>query len=239
MNGVSISGLRVAYGDKTVFDGFDAEFAGGEINVILGGSGVGKTTLLNAVCGLVPYSGRIGYDRDGISYIFQNDRLIPAISVYKNLDLTLRATIKDKAERKCRIMDMLELLGVADQYKKLPTALSGGQAQRVSMARAYLTDGNVLLMDEPFKGLDVALKLRLIKELIRLNDIKPRTVLFVTHAIDECLMCADKYTVLAGSPAQTALQGRIDIDKHSRRLDDPALNGTRERLLATLYADVD
>ena len=97
MAGIKIDNLKVAYGENVIFDGFSAEFPEHEISVILGGSGVGKSTLLNAIAGLLPYEGSIDADGGAVSYIFQNDRLIPTISVYKNLDLILRAVYKDKA----------------------------------------------------------------------------------------------------------------------------------------------
>ena len=99
MSDVKIENLKVAYGDNVIFDNFSIDFAEHKISVILGGSGVGKSTLLNAVAGLIPYSGEIDRDGEKVSYIFQNDRLIPTISVYKNLDLILRSVCKDKNEQ--------------------------------------------------------------------------------------------------------------------------------------------
>ena len=122
--GVTVKGLAVAYGEKRVFDGFDIAFPAGEISVVMGGSGVGKSTLLNAVAGLVPCEGDIERPEGGISYIFQKDRLIPSISVHKNLDLVLRGVIRDKAERGERIDEMLKRLEIGDKAEKYPSELS-------------------------------------------------------------------------------------------------------------------
>lgn len=236
MSDVKIENLKVAYGDNVIFDNFSIDFAEHKISVILGGSGVGKSTLLNAVAGLIPYSGEIDLDGEKVSYIFQNDRLIPTISVYKNLDLILRSVCKDKNERKFRIEKMLDELEITAIKNKLPTELSGGQAQRVAMARAYLYPGGVLLLDEPFKALDTALKARLLKLLVRLNAVENRTVIFVTHAIDECLLVADEFFVLDKKPANVTFSGEIKSDKLSRRLDDPELANVRDALLKKIMS---
>lgn len=231
MSGVNIENVNIAYGENIIFDGFSMTFAEHKISVVLGGSGVGKSTLLNAVAGLLPYEGSIDCGGENVSYIFQNDRLIPTITVYKNLDLVLRAVIKDKNERRKKINDMLALLEISELKDKLPPMLSGGQAQRVAMARAYLYPSGVLLLDEPFKALDPALKARLIKQLIALNEREKRTVIFVTHVIDECLLLADNYYVFSGKPAEVSLEGSIDTDKALRRLDDEDLGKVRTALL--------
>ena len=113
MKDISVKNLSVSYGDKVVFDSFDATLAGGKINVVLGGSGVGKSTLLGAIAGIVQHSGEVDGIEGGISFIFQKDRLIPTISVFKNLDLILKSVVKDKTERKNRIEEMLSILEIA------------------------------------------------------------------------------------------------------------------------------
>ncbi len=231
--GVNIKDLKVSYGDKTIFDGLDIPFAENKISVLLGGSGVGKTTLLNAIAGLLPYEGSI--EKDGeVSYIFQNDRLVPTISVYKNLDMILRGVYKSRTERKLRIYEMLYLLEISDLANKLPTTLSGGQAQRVAIARAYLYPSKILLLDEPFKALDTALKARLIKQLVKLNQMEKRTVIFVTHAIDECLLLADDYYVIGDNPVKITHSGRIERAQFDRELSDKELVEVRDGLLREL-----
>lgn len=234
MKKVSIENLSVRYDDLVVFDNFSTEFEEGKINVILGGSGVGKTTLVNAVAGLVSYSGKVVGANCKKSYIFQKDRLIPSISVYKNLDLILRRIVKDKTGRKNKIEKMLEVLEISDCKNKRPNEISGGQAQRVALARAYLFPGEILIMDEPFKALDTALKARLIRNLVDLNETSPRTVIFVTHAIDECLLCADRYFVLGGKPADVIVEGRIEKPSKDRSLSDNELLSVRRDLLLAL-----
>lgn len=235
--GVTVKGLAVAYGEKRVFDGFDIAFPAGEISVVMGGSGVGKSTLLNAVAGLVPCEGDIERPEGGISYIFQKDRLIPSISVHKNLDLVLRGVIRDKAERGERIDEMLKRLEIGDKAEKYPSELSGGESLRVAMARAFLFPSDVLLMDEPFRALDIGLKFRLLRALEGLLASSPRTVIYVTHDVDECLLAADSWTVLAGSPAHIAGEGEIALPRGERKVSSAELSAVRAELMRLLEAE--
>ena len=234
MRDICVKNLTCSYEQKTIFDNFDVTFEQGKINVILGGSGVGKTTLLNAVAGIKSYEGQIEGCEGGVSYIFQKDRLIPSISVYKNLDLILKGVVKDKAERKTMIEQTADDLEISDVLKSLPGEISGGQAQRVSMARAFLYPSDVMLLDEPFKALDTALKTRLIKQFAALQEKKNKTVVFVTHAIDECLLLADDYFVFDDAPVRIVLQGKINSKKSERKLTDKALEETRNSLLQAI-----
>lgn len=234
MRDICVKNLTCSYEQKTIFDNFDVTFEQGKINVILGGSGVGKTTLLNAIAGIKSYEGQIEGCEGGVSYIFQKDRLIPSISVYKNLDLILKGVVKDKAERKRMIEQTAVDLEISDVLKNLPSEISGGQAQRVSMARAFLYPSDVMLLDEPFKALDTALKTRLIKQFAALQEKKNKTVVFVTHAIDECLLLADDYFVFDDAPVKIVLQGKINSKKSERKLTDKALEETRNLLLQAI-----
>lgn len=234
MRDICVKNLTCSYEQKTIFDNFDVTFEQGKINVILGGSGVGKTTLLNAIAGIKSYEGQIEGCEGGVSYIFQKDRLIPSISVYKNLDLILKGVVKDKAERKRMIEQTAVDLEISDVLKSLPSEISGGQAQRVSMARAFLYPSDVMLLDEPFKALDTALKTRLIKQFAALQEKKNKTVVFVTHAIDECLLLADDYFVFDDAPVKRVLQGKINSKKSERKLTDKALEETRNSLLQAI-----
>ena len=206
----------------------------GEFVVILGASGAGKTTLLNAMASLKSYDGSIEGCEGGVSYIFQKDRLIPSISVYKNLDLVLKAVVKDKRVRKETIESTAEALEISDVLNSLPSEISGGQAQRASMARAFLFPSDVLLLDEPFKALDTSLKARLINKFVALQRQSKKTVVFVTHAIDECLLCADNYFVFAANPVEVVLKGSILSEKQERKLTDKNLEDTRNQLLKAL-----
>lgn len=234
MRDICVKNLTCSYEQKTIFDNFNVTFEQGKINVILGGSGVGKTTLLNAIAGIKSYEGQIEGCEGGVSYIFQKDRLIPSISVYKNLDLILKGVVKDKAERKRMIEQTAVDLEIFDVLKSLPSEISGGQAQRVSMARAFLYPSDVMLLDEPFKALDTALKTRLIKQFAALQEKKNKTVVFVTHAIDECLLLADDYFVFDDAPVKIVLQGKINSKKSERILTDKALEETRNLLLQAI-----
>lgn len=234
MKDIIIKNFSCSYEQKTIFKNFDVTFEQGKINVVLGGSGIGKTTLLNAMASLKSYEGSIEGCEGGVSYIFQKDRLIPSISVYKNLDLVLKAVVKDKRVRKETIESTSEALEISDVLNSLPSEISGGQAQRASMARAFLFPSDVLLLDEPFKALDTSLKARLINKFVALQRQSKKTVVFVTHAIDECLLCADNYFVFAANPVEVVLKGSILSEKQERKLTDKNLEDTRNQLLKAL-----
>ncbi|MCQ2408958.1 MAG: ATP-binding cassette domain-containing protein [Clostridia bacterium] len=237
MSDIKISGFNLSYGEKIIFKDFDIAFEENKINVILGGSGVGKSSLLNAVAGIKEYSGTVSGTDGGVSYIFQKDRLIPTISVYKNLDLILKGIYSDSNERRKNIEEMLQLLEISDIKDSLPSAISGGQAQRVAIARAFLFPSSVLLLDEPFKALDTQLKAKLLKAFLNINEQMPRTVIYVTHAVDECLLSADKYFVLGGRPVQIFAEGEINVPKKDRNLYSDELSDTRNVLLRELFRD--
>ena len=166
-----------------------------------------------------------------VSYIFQSDRLVKTISVEKNLDFVLKNAIRDKTARKNAIYDMAKLLEISDVLKRLPTAISGGQAQRVQMARAFLYPSEVMLLDEPFKGLDVSLKTRLIKKFLELWGRDGRTVVLVTHDVYDALLMGDKVFVLSGSPADIVYETELTVEKSERNLTDAAVTKYRDEIV--------
>lgn len=212
-----IKNLTKSYGSTPVFKNFNLEIAEGAVTCILGGSGAGKTTLLNVIAGLTAFSGEVASVK--CSYIFQEPRLVPNLTVYGNLRLVCR---DDGA-----IRDMLEKTGLTQKESSYPIALSGGQAQRVSVARAFLYKSDVVLMDEPFSSLDLKLKISMMRVFgeVRAND--GRTAVFVTHDIDEALYLADRIIVLSG--------GKIVFDNiNERNLPFGADSPLRQKLIGVL-----
>ena len=231
MKDIIFKNFSFSYPDKEIYKNFNAEFFGGKINVVLGASGVGKTTLLNALTGLSGFDGEIENMPKNVSYIFQNDRLVKTISVEKNLDFVLKNAIPDKTARKNAIYDMAKLLEISDVLKRLPTEISGGQAQRVQMARAFLYPSEVMLLDEPFKGLDVSLKTRLIKKFLELWGRDGRTVVLVTHDVYDALLMGDKVFVLSGSPADIVYETELTVEKSERNLTDAVVTKYRDEIV--------
>lgn len=194
---IEIKGFTKKYGDKVVFENFYLTLREGEITVVLGDSGVGKTTLLNALAGL---------DEEKItmapcSYIFQEPRLLKGVTVKKNVFL---ACHDDTATEKA--LADVELTDSKDSY---PDELSGGMAQRVSMARAFVARRDLILMDEPFSSLDIRLKYRLYDIFRKLWQENKPAVVLVTHDLDEALELADRIIVLKGNPAAIALDESV------------------------------
>ena len=231
MKDIIFKNFSFSYPDKEIYKNFNAVFFGGKINVVLGASGVGKTTLLNALTGLSGFDGEIENMPKNVSYIFQSDRLVKTISVEKNLDFVLKNAIPDKTARKNAIYDMAKLLEISDVLKRLPTEISGGQVQRVQMARAFLYPSEVMLLDEPFKGLDVSLKTRLIKKFLELWGRDGRTVVLVTHDVYDALLMGDKVFVLSGSPADIVYETELTVEKSERNLTDAVVTKYRDEIV--------
>lgn len=218
---IELSKLRVAYGDNVIYDGLDFLFPTG-VNVILGASGSGKTTLLRAVCGLAEYGGEIKCDP--VATVFQEPCLAP-VSVLSNVMAVLRGK-----DAKQRAMDMLKMCRIDDKANKRATRLSGGEKQRVSLARAFATDRSVLLLDEPFQSLDIGVKRQLYRTLDQLLAAYAKTAVLVTHDADEALLLADRIYVLEGHPAKLSLFAEIDAPRAERDEFSPQFTQLRMRL---------
>lgn len=217
------------YGNKKVFENLNLTLKENSINCILGYSGSGKTTLLNMISGIIPYEGTISGVSEQISYIFQEERLISNLSVKNNIEYVLEKMNRDERDRRvAEILDIVELTAEANSY---PSKLSGGMAQRVSVARAFAYPSALLLMDEPFKALDIGIKRRLLSSLIKLWKNYTKTTVFVTHGIDEALLAADYIYVLGDTPSKIIYTAHISKNKEERNLTDNELCVVRNELL--------
>jgi NitT/TauT family transport system ATP-binding protein len=179
-----------------------------EFVAIVGPSGCGKTTCLRMAAGLdFPSSGRVrvgdrevaapGPDR---AVVFQQFALFPWKSVYDNIDFGLRNKGVPTAERAHRIAAVLKVMNLEGYERSFPHQLSGGMQQRVAIARAYVLDPAVLLMDEPFGALDAQTRVLMQEELVRLARVNPRTVLFITHGVEESVYLADRVAIMTRRP---------------------------------------
>lgn len=188
---ILVENVGKRYGATPVYENFSLGLEEGKITCLLGASGCGKTTLLNMLAGLTPYEGKIENVPERISYIFQEERLLPNLTVKQNVALVLGKNADGK-----KISEMLGKVELSGKENAYPSELSGGQAQRVSIARAFAYPSGLILMDEPFSSLDTALKIRLIGVFCRLWQEERRTAVFVTHDAEEAYMLAHRAVLL-------------------------------------------
>ncbi len=191
-------------------DGVDFDVQAGEFVSLVGPSGCGKTSILNAVAGLLPqFTGRVfvlgrpvaGPGRDR-ALVFQQPALLPWRTVLANVTYGLECHRVGRAEAQRRALTLIQLVGLGGFERNYPHELSGGMQQRVNLARALAVDPDVLLMDEPFAALDAQTREYMQGELTRIWAIKRKTVLFITHQIDEAVYLSDRVIVLSGRPAR-------------------------------------
>jgi NitT/TauT family transport system ATP-binding protein len=209
---VRIRGLRKRFSVRNriveALAAVDLDVAPGEFVAIVGPSGCGKTTLLRILAGLETASGgefaverEPGSARPQNSMVFQEQSIFPWMTVRDNVAFGLKARGVARRERDAAVLGMVQTVGLAGFEDALPHQLSGGMKQRVSLARAFANDPEILLMDEPFAALDEQTKLVLQQELLRIWEAGPRkTVLYVTHSIDEAIVLADRIVVLSARP---------------------------------------
>ena len=201
-------------------DSFTARIEAGTTTVLLGSSGCGKTTLLRMVNRMVePSSGRVLIDdedvatrdavalRRSIGYVMQNAGLLPHRRVIDNITLVPRLQGADRHDARCRALELMDMLDLdRDLAGRYPHQLSGGQAQRVGVARALAADPEVLLMDEPFGAVDPLVRRDLQREMARIQAELGKTIIFVTHDVDEALALGDEI-ILLREGAQVAQRG--------------------------------
>ena len=194
--------------DFVALKDIDFEVGDREFVAIVGPSGCGKTTCMRMAAGLEhPTGGHVYVDRDEVTkpgpdraVVFQAFALFPWKTVWDNIEFGLVSLGIDAAERKRRIEQHIELMGLGGYEQAYPHQLSGGMQQRVAIARAYVLDPKVLLMDEPFGALDAQTRVVMQEELVRLARTHPRTVLFITHAVEEAVYLADRIVVMSRRP---------------------------------------
>ena len=195
---MKIENFNVEYDGRVIFSNFNLEISDGEITCILGNSGVGKTTLIHHI------AQKAQKENKKVAVAFQEPRLFDHLTILENLKLI---GYSDK-----EIHGVLEKIGLDKKVDSYPNQLSGGEKQRVNFARAFLSDSNLLLLDEPFFSLDVKLKIRLIKLLI--TEKLGKTIVFVTHDIDEALMLCNRIILL--KDGKIALDFTVDKDVNNR-----------------------
>ena len=185
------------YGEKIALENLNLDIEEGKITAILGESGAGKTTLLNVLAGLLPYEGTVDgaeggapVQRGNCSYLFQTTKLLPNLTAAGNLKFVL------PKEKWGEIPKLLARVGLAGRDHSYPKELSGGEKQRVAIARAFLYPHKILLMDEPFTALDLALKKSLIDIIVEFWKESGETVVFVTHDVREAALLAHRTIVL-------------------------------------------
>jgi len=188
-----------------------------EFVCVLGPSGSGKTTLLRILAGLIqPASGTFVFGRGeqpSTGMVFQQANLMPWRTVLENIKLPLEVKNMDEQSARNKANEMIELVGLQGFADSLPRDLSGGMAQRVAIARALIHDPDLLLLDEPFASLDAMTRERMWTELSRLWQMRQKTVIMVTHSINESLFLADRVLVLTQRPGKIKMDVEVDLPR--------------------------
>lgn len=207
----SLRNVSLSFGRLKVLDSFSAEFSCNQFTCLFGPSGIGKSTVLNLLAGLLkPDSGEVYSSNTNIGYVFQDPRLLPWCTVKENIEIGLYASGMPPLQRNKIVSSMIERLGLANFSDYYPTQLSGGMKQRVALGRAFVVDPQLLLLDEPFSGLDEALKLEMRSLLRELISWHPCTTVFVTHDYLEAIQLADQVLLLNEKPCSTPAVINID-----------------------------
>ncbi|MFI6481440.1 ABC transporter ATP-binding protein [Nonomuraea sp. NPDC050663] len=197
----------------------DLDVAEGEVVALIGPSGCGKSTLLRMIAGLDgDFDGELMWTKPprpgkDIGFVFQEPALLPWRSVERNVSLGLEALRDNSPEARRRVSDLLDLVGLADFAQSFPKELSGGMRQRAAIARALAYDPRILLMDEPFGALDAITRDRLHDDLLRIWEATRKTIILVTHSVEEATYLADRVAVMSARPGRIKAVHRVPLDR--------------------------
>ena len=232
--------------NKEVLRDIDLKIDEGEFVCLLGPSGCGKSTLLNLIAGLdTPDSGEIFFGGKPVTepgpdrtMIFQEAALFPWLSVIDNVKFGMKAAGIPKDERDAHAMKYLAMVNLASCRNYHPSQLSGGMKQRVAIARALAMNSRALLMDEPFAALDKQTKNLLRDELERIWLTERKTVVYVTHSVEEALFFGDRVVMMSANPGTVRSIFRVDFPR-PRQIDTPEFVELRHNILADLRVEVE
>jgi NitT/TauT family transport system ATP-binding protein len=237
---IAFRNVTKRFGNLVAVDNLSLDIHRGQMVALLGKTGCGKSTMFNMISGLMaPSEGEVevmgqqpfrnfNWYRGKMAIVFQTDRLLPWRTAVKNVEIGLETLGIPPAERRERAMHWLETLGLKGHENDYPHALSGGMRQRVSISRAFATDAELLLCDEPFSALDEITSKRLRTEFARLVRENGKTAVFITHSIDEAFDIGDRIVVLK-RPAEIA---------HDLRMSDSVSSEEREHIRRTIHASL-
>ena len=230
-------------GDETVFRKVSLEIERGDRVSVLGASGCGKSTLLNLLSGIEKHDeGFLQVQATRVGYMFQTDRLLPWRTAKQNALLGLELSGNgSNADAEREVKNYFRRLGLKGVESKYPSHLSGGMRQRVALARTFLYDPELLLLDEPFSALDYRTKLDLEQEVIEYSLRSDRTVIFVTHDIDEAIAIGDRLLVLRGEPSKgvpTKVVKDIRVEFKSDAAGRNPVRAREESLFARYFSEI-
>jgi NitT/TauT family transport system ATP-binding protein len=251
IDGLSHDFINSQSGDKvSALDGIDLTISDDEFVTIVGPSGCGKSTLLKAVAGLVrPTAGTASFRGRRIDgpgrergVVFQDLAILPWRTVRRNIGHGLEIQKVPKQEREERVAHFVELMGLTGFENKYPHELSGGMKQRVAVARTWAADPDVILMDEPFASVDAQTRLTLQEELLKISLVSSKTVLFITHNVEEAVFLGDRVVVMTKRPGR--VKEVVDVPKRrSERnlktlISDPKIGAIAEHVLQLVREEV-
>ncbi len=244
---IAIRAAGKRYGQHQVFQDVSLAVGSREVVAIIGPSGCGKTTLLRTIDGLIPLTeGEVAIEgapvagpREGVAMVFQHFALFPWKTVYQNVAYGVKLAGASRAQIAEKVPRFIDLVGLSGFEHHYPYQISGGMQQRCGLARALAIEPRVLLMDEPFGAVDAQTREILQFELLRIWEMKPTTMVFVTHSIDEAVLMGDRIVVLKGRPASVHEVIAVDLPRPRTRatLAAPRFAALRERVWGTLMAD--
>lgn len=224
---IEVRNLTKRYGDLLVLDDINFDVADGEFVAIVGPTGCGKTTFLNALSRLIPItSGHIRIDgkdadpkRHNISFVFQEPTCLPWRTVRDNVAYGMEVKGVPRAEIDARLETILEMVGLTQCAGLYPNQVSASMLQRIAVSRAFAVNPDLLLMDEPYGQLDVKLRFYLEDELVNLWQKLKSTVLFITHNIEEAVYVSERILVLSNKPTKIKAEVKIDLPRPRNFLD--------------------
>jgi len=225
---INIKNLNLSFKDETIIKDLTVHFKKNRVSVILGPSGSGKSSLFKIISKIIePTSGEVIRNFKDLSFIFQEDRLLPWDTTLENLKLVTDKSMKE-------IDEVLDILNLKEKKHQQVKSLSGGEKQRVSIARGFLFNSDLILLDESLKSLDLSLKIEIIRKLSLLTKKYSKTLLIISHDIDEALLMGEEIFIFSKKPLSSFKKIDIELPFEERNLDSTKLHEYKKKILSYL-----